>query len=167
MDQRFRKNSLRLAEYEYNTPGGYFITISVENMLQLFGKVHVHECNLNKAGLMIEQVLTDTVSNFPSIEIIVYTVMPNHVHMLLHLLDAAETRVKNKRSIISEFVQTFKSKSTVEYIRGIKILDWHKFNKRLWKRGYYDHIIRNDKDYQHIIMYIFNNPQAKWLKIEK
>jgi len=94
MDQRFRRNSLRLAEYDYNTPGGYFITISVENMLQLFGTVHVCECKLNEAGLMIEQVLTDTVSKFPSIKIIVYTVMPNHVHMLLHLLDTAEPRVK-------------------------------------------------------------------------
>ncbi len=32
---------------------------------------------------------------------------------------------------------------------------------KLWQRNYYEHIIRDDKSYQHISKYILNNP-AKW-----
>lgn len=35
------------------------------------------------------------------------------------------------------------------------------FNKRVWQRSFYDHIIRNDIDYVRIAEYIENNP-AKW-----
>ena len=33
----------------------------------------------------------------------------------------------------------------------------------LWQKGFYDHIVRNDGDYQEIIRYIQGNP-AKWLE---
>ncbi|MDR3218324.1 MAG: hypothetical protein LBU22_04980 [Dysgonamonadaceae bacterium] len=59
-------------------------------------------------------------------------------------------------------VQWFKTMSTNEYIRGVKTLGWSPFNKKLWQRNYYDHIIRNDQSYQNISDYISNNPM-KWM----
>jgi putative transposase len=35
------------------------------------------------------------------------------------------------------------------------------FNKKLWQRNYFEHIIRNEHSYQRISQYIINNP-AKW-----
>ena len=32
------------------------------------------------------------------------------------------------------------------------------FNKRIWQRNYYEHIIRDEKDYNRITEYIINNP---------
>ena len=32
---------------------------------------------------------------------------------------------------------------------------------KLWQRGYYEHVIRNEKDYLEICAYIENNP-ARW-----
>jgi REP element-mobilizing transposase RayT len=55
----------------------------------------------------------------------------------------------------------FKTMVTNEYIRGVKTLNWQPFNKKLWQRNYYEHIIRNDNSYQNISNYIINNP-AKW-----
>jgi len=58
-------------------------------------------------------------------------------------------------------VQWFKTMTTNEYIRGVKSLDWQPFDKKLWQRNYWEHIIRNDSSYQRIADYIINNP-AKW-----
>ncbi len=58
-------------------------------------------------------------------------------------------------------MDAFKSITTVEYIRGVKTLNWQRFNGKLWQRDYYEHIIRNEQSYETISNYIINNP-AKW-----
>ena len=58
-------------------------------------------------------------------------------------------------------VQWFKTMTTNEYIRGVKTLGWQPFDKKLWQRNYWEHIIRNDNSYQRIANYIINNP-ANW-----
>jgi REP element-mobilizing transposase RayT len=58
-------------------------------------------------------------------------------------------------------VQWFKTMTTNEYIRGVKTFGWQPFDKKLWQRNYYEHIIRNDNSYQNIADYIAHNP-AKW-----
>ncbi|MDR1592128.1 MAG: hypothetical protein LBS16_04500, partial [Prevotellaceae bacterium] len=55
--------------------------------------------------------------------------------------------------------QWFKTMSTNEYIRGVKTLGWHPFNKKLWQRNYYEHIIRNQQSHQNILDYIIHNPE--------
>ena len=55
-------------------------------------------------------------------------------------------------------VQWFKTMTTNEYIRGVKTLGWRRFDKKLWQRDYWEHIIRNGQSYQRIAKYIINNP---------
>jgi len=50
--------------------------------------------------------------------------------------------------------------TTNAYIKGVKMHDWQRFEKRLWQRNYYEHIIRNDADLDRIRHYIQNNPVA-------
>jgi REP element-mobilizing transposase RayT len=53
----------------------------------------------------------------------------------------------------------FKTMTTNEYIRGVKQFDWERFDKKLWQRSYYDHIIRDEKSYDNIVNYIIRNPE--------
>ncbi|MGK5093961.1 hypothetical protein WDW89_18350 [Deltaproteobacteria bacterium TL4] len=57
-------------------------------------------------------------------------------------------------------VQWFKTMTTNEYIRGVKSYNWQPFNKRIWQRNYYEHIIRNENEYNRIAQYIMGNPQT-------
>jgi putative transposase len=41
---------------------------------------------------------------------------------------------------------------------GVHNNNWHPFYKRLWQRGYYENIIRNENDLNRIREYIINNP---------
>ena len=76
--------------------------------------------------------------------------MPNHVHGIIVLADQSE-----RRHSISEIV------------RGFKTFSARRVNERagrrgvLWQRGYYEHVIRNEKALDRIRAYIANNP-AQW-----
>lgn len=62
---------------------------------------------------------------------------------------------------LPRLVQWFKTMSTTDYIKGVKLFDWPPFDKRLWQRNYYEHIVRNDADLARIRRYIADNP-ANW-----
>jgi REP element-mobilizing transposase RayT len=67
---------------------------------------------------------------------------------------------------LSQIVQWFKTMTTNEYIRGVKQLHWMPFIGKLWQRNYYEHIIRNEGDYERIFNYIATNP-SNWAEDEE
>jgi len=62
---------------------------------------------------------------------------------------------------LGDVIGAFKSRVTVEYTRGVKTLGWTPFDKRLWQRNYYEHIIRNEEALNRIRQYILENP-IRW-----
>jgi len=64
-------------------------------------------------------------------------------------------------SPLHAMIQWFKTMTTNEYIRGVNNNGWPRFNKKLWQRNYYEHIIRNEKSCCQISEYIQTNP-LKW-----
>jgi REP element-mobilizing transposase RayT len=62
---------------------------------------------------------------------------------------------------LSRAMQWFKTMTTNHYIRGVKEDGWPPFEKRVWQRNYYDHIIRHEEALMRIQTYIRNNP-ASW-----
>ena len=69
--------------------------------------------------------------------------------------------VKDWNITIGDVMDAFKSITTVEYIRGVKTLQWKPFYKKVWQRDYFDVIIRNSISFVHISSHIRNNPK-KW-----
>ncbi len=63
---------------------------------------------------------------------------------------------------LSDVIAWFKTMTTNEYIKGVKENGWIRFNKTLWQRSFYDHIIRNDRALDNIREYISTNPD-KWI----
>ncbi|HBK33958.1 TPA: hypothetical protein DEP34_02185 [Candidatus Uhrbacteria bacterium] len=61
---------------------------------------------------------------------------------------------------LGDIIRVFKSMTTVEYIVGVKKQNWPSFSCRLWQRGYYDHIVRDENDLSRIRDYIRNNPSV-------
>jgi hypothetical protein len=49
--------------------------------------------------------------------------------------------------------------STNEYIRNVKQNGWQPFCKKLWQRGYYEHVIRNEAEWLTAAQYILDNPR--------
>ena len=61
-------------------------------------------------------------------------------------------------SKLGDIVNWFKTMTTNQYIRGVKQNGWSPFPGKLWQRDYYEHIIRNEKELNHIRQYIAENP---------
>ncbi len=61
---------------------------------------------------------------------------------------------QNKRCLLSRIVCAFKSLTTIECKK-------HGFNGKLFQSSFYDHVIRNETDYNEIAGYIEQNP-LKW-----
>ncbi|HDH05811.1 MAG TPA: hypothetical protein ENH01_08885 [Nitrospirae bacterium] len=62
---------------------------------------------------------------------------------------------------LSDVMHRFKTLTTKRYTDGVKNNDWPRFNKKLWQRNYYEHIIRDENSYYQISEYIQTNP-LKW-----
>ena len=170
-----RRQSIRLQGYDYSQAGAYFVTICVQNRHCLFGNIVDENMCLNDAGLMINRWYRELQHKFPDIQCGDFVCMPNHVHFIVINI-GADLRVcpnhdtnlrmgespnggEHMGSPLPRVVQWFKTMTTNAYIDGIKHHHWQSFYKRLWQRNYYEHIIRNETDLNHIQQYIKNNPE--------
>ena len=155
------RRAIRLKEYDYNQVGAYFVTISTQGRACLLGAVADGEMQLHEAGKMIERWWSELHRKFPMVETDGFVIMPNHLHGVIVITDTivgADLRVGPVRdgtdtahqgahigAPLPAIIQWFKTMTTNEYIRGVKTASWPSFDRRLWQRNYYEHVIRDDK----------------------
>jgi putative transposase len=76
-----------------------------------------------------------------------YCFMPDHLHLELAGLSEDSDAIK--------LIHDFKGIATAQ-ARGLGV-------RRLWERGFYDHILRENDNHDAVAWYIFNNPVRKGL----
>ena len=160
-----RKN-LRLNDYDYSQNGIYFITFCTHKrkkvLSNLVGAIHESPTiKLSLIGQKCEEVIKQVDKIF-NVTIDNYVIMPNHVHLLIQIKD-----YDNVRAIHESPLQQNNRRSTISKIVGYVKMQisksFHQINPDfcVWQRGFYDHVVRNEKDYEEIYEYISNNP-LKW-----
>ena len=185
--QLHNRCSIRLKGYDYSQKGLYFITLCTQYRRNLFGKIEHGEMILNEAGKMINEEWQALTGRYLDIILHEYIVMPNHFHSILEITNGNSVRAPLVGAPIGDtgapigdtgtpesvraplvgaptlgnIIGAYKSITTVKYIENVKKNNWKRFTKKLWLRNYWEHIIRNEKEYQRISQYIINNPQ-KW-----
>ena len=147
MDLPKRKPN-RLPDFDYRTPGAYFITICTKDRKCLLWDTvgaSIARPRLSKYGLVVQKAIYDIPKHYPAISIDHYVVMPNHVHLLLQINTDADGRPMVAPTI-STVVQQFKGIVSKQIGHSI------------WQKLFHDHVIRNAADYTKILEYIENNP---------
>ena len=86
---------------------------------------------------------------YPSLKIDQFVIMPNHIHAILLLEEAAGA---SPRPTITEIVCSYKSLTTRE-CKKVQPID------KLFQTSFYEHVIRGREDYNEIAEYIINNPK--------
>ncbi len=174
-----QRKHIRLINYDYSQSGLYFVTICTENRECLLGNVINEKMILNDVGNMIKKWWNKIQNKFNVISD-ENQIMPNHIHTIIHIVGADPCVRPNNKSFvrpnilingsnneltrgstpttIGTMIQWFKTMSTNEYIKNVNEKKWKPFNKRLWQRNYYEHIIRNENELNKIRQYIKNNP---------
>ena len=152
MQDHPHRKDIRWKQFDYTMPGNYFVTIDIHDQLHLLGKVEAGRVNLNEAGLMVDEVLSEMCVRYQGTEMINYVIMPNHIHLLL---------LNRGCHYLPDMMRWFKSVTTNRYIKGVKEADWSPFRNTLWLRSYYDRVIRDQDEFNNVMNYIDENPQ-RW-----
>ena len=155
MDLPQRKPN-RLPNFNYSTPGAYFITVCTQNRKCVLGSIvgggafDAPQVQLTKIGQVVHRYIISG-NNVPGLTVDKFVIMPNHIHLIL-LVDATCGTSKAPsptNTAIPHFVSTLKRFCN----RDIK--------RNIFQRSYHDHVIRNERDYLKIWEYIDTNP-TRW-----
>jgi len=153
-----KRKKIRLTEYDYQTPGAYFVTVCTKDRRNLFWEnvgasiARPQEIKLTACGAWAKEAIESVEEKYPAISVDAHVIMPNHIHLLLQI-HADENGRAMLAPTISQVVQQMKGFVT------------KKAGCALWQKGFYDHVIRNEKDFWEVSEYIQNNP-IKWGKDE-
>jgi putative transposase len=165
------RRSIRLKNYDYSQPGGYFLTIVTFQREHLFGGIVASEMQLSKAGEIVHEVWQEIPKKYPNAVLDEMVVMPNHVHGIVFIEDnnpvaavhelplrdnesSEEYRIRRRRMLLPKLVGYFKMNSA----KAINLL-LDSSGIPVWQRNYYEHIIRNEGELNRIRRYIYYNPQ--------
>lgn len=146
MKKNKERKIIRLQNYDYYANGAYFITICTHNKEHLFGTIGEDSIS----SRMVKKVYGEIIGKYDNVSLPISVVMPNLFHTII-IIEHNDTEVVPS---ISKIVQEFKRYTTCEYIKLVKNGILKPFDKRIWQRSFYDHIIRNENDFNEIWMYI-------------
>ena len=150
-----KRKPLRLKEYDYSQNGAVFVTVCTKDRAPVFGHIvggglraapHVA---LTSIGIAVERAILSIPEINPGVECEIYCVMPDHIHLMVILTGRHGDRP------LQDIIGRLKSYTDHLYRQQTGL--------RLWQEGYYDHVVRNQADFDAAAEYIKTNP-ARWLE---
>ena len=153
MDYPQRKDN-RIKYYDYSRPGAYFVTVCTKDRAKLFWE-HVgasiarpEDVRLSEAGKVVQYAIENISLRYPALSVDNYTIMPNHIHLLLqiHTDDHGQRMPAPSISVVVQQMKGYVTK---------------KLGCSVWQKLFHDHVVRGQKDYEMIWEYIRDNP-VKW-----
>lgn len=147
-----KRKTIRLKDYDYSNSALYYITICTENKQHLFGSISDNKMTLSEAGMMAHNWFNKLESKFNNVKCFDFVIMPNHMHFLIEIDKKIDKNVS-----LAQIIQWYKTMTTNDYIKNVKTHGWKRFEKKLWQRNYYEHIIRNNVSCNLICDYIAHN----------
>jgi REP element-mobilizing transposase RayT len=144
------RRSLRLKGWDYSSKGAYFVTICAWKKEFIFIDEGI--------GRIVCEEWGSIPGNYPAIRLDDFVLMPNHLHAILWIENAARAQqaapLRNIR--IGSVIRTFKSKAAVMINRYRNTI-----GSPVWQRNFYERIIRNEHELDAIRNYMRENP-LKW-----
>jgi REP-associated tyrosine transposase len=159
---RTRRNSVRSPCDDYRTPGAYFITICVFDRRPVLSQVVCGRVRASPLGRLVLREWDDLPRRLGWLAIDALVVMPDHLHAILWITDAAARQQPRAASgpparSVGAALGQLKSRVTKAAVRqGL----WPPA-ERLWQRGYHDRIVRSESGLRAARGYIAANP-IRW-----
>jgi REP element-mobilizing transposase RayT len=166
---KYRVSSPRLSGWDYGAHGLYFVTICTKDRVPHFGEVLqsdpqsnpiVQQTDIGKATHKHWEQIPEF---HPYVHLDEFIVMPDHLHGILFFnrpnKDTWEVnKFGGQRKNLASVIRGFKGS-----VKKYAILNNIEFE---WQPRYYDRVIRDEKEYDNIRAYIYNNPDNWFVKNE-
>jgi REP element-mobilizing transposase RayT len=164
-----QRKPTRLVNFDYSQNGAYFITICTQDRKKILSDIVGDDAHIvpKIGGKIAENLIGEIPKKYPSVTVDKYTVMLDHIHILLRIDTVGEAfrlpenvhdGTGNPSPTIGTIIGWYKYQATKQ-INSMQNTSGYP----VFQRSYYDHVIRNQRDYDEIWEYIENNP-AKWLQ---
>ena len=98
--------------------------------------------------MIVEETILNIPIIYPALSVERYVIMPDHIHLLL-LIRADENGRPMVAPTMSRLVQQMKGYVT------------KRIGTPIWQKLFFDHVIRNQQDYEEHQKYIYENPM-RW-----
>ena len=158
---KYRATSTRLREYDYGQNGAYFITICTKNREPFFGEILNDKMQLSDVGEIAQKFWEEIPDHFPFVILGEWVIMPNHTHGVIFIDRTSSVSVETPNLGVS--MPYWKPGNLGVIINQYKracIIQSRKINAGFaWQSRFYDRIIRNETELNHISEYIILNPQ--------
>ena len=174
-----RRRSIRLRDYDYSTPGAYFVTICTRNRACMLGYAANGEMRLSEAGQAAQAVWEKLPRHYPHVQLDAWVIMPNHVHGIIVLLAGADVDACGG-SVEAGFKPAPTNAPTPanadsgaarhglpEVVRAFKTFSARRINDLtgargvpFWQRSYYEHVIRDKASLDRIRPVHYGQPGA-------
>jgi len=152
-----KRKQNRIEDYDYSTPGAYFITVCTANREKIFwngvgaDSIRPQNLPLSNAGRIAEQGILQVAEHYENVVVDKYCIMPDHIHLLLRIQPELDGQILSAPTV-----------STV--VGSMKRWVSKQIGRSIWQKSFYDHGVRNQQDYDEIWEYIENNPLKYALK---
>ena len=151
-----KRKSTAIPHYDYSQPGAYFITLCVEKRRPILGKIDSSpQVVLSSIGKIVSDVWYSLPQRFPCLDAIsqsIFVVVPDHIHGILQITAGGAS----PSSTLHQILGSFKSITTIETNRLLGTP-----GQKLWQRSAYEHILRNQQDFDEAAGYIAENPARR------
>lgn len=150
----------RLQNFDYSENRAYFITVCTQGKKQILSKIvgdGLPVPKLTSIGKIVREYVEKISEKYPTARVEKYVVMPDHIHLLI-TLESEDDGTGDPSPTTDRIMGWFKYQTT-------KTINEHNntAGKKFWQRSYYDHVIRNETDFEETYWYIELNPQ-RWIE---
>lgn len=151
------KRILRAKWMDYRSPSIMMVTIVTTKRLPLLGKLQGENIILTELGQEVAEEIKriPTYNGAESIEIYSYVIMPDHVHILLHIHEHLPRHV-------GYYIRWFKKQCT--YIGLALAVPSARNHVSLFAPQYHDRLLKGKNQLPHLVRYIQDNPRRLALK---
>ena len=169
--ERHHRHSIRLKNYDYAEAGAYLVTVCIERRECLLGEIIDGQMAVNEWGQVAGEVWEQIAERWPTVDLDVSVVMPNHTHGIVILRD--EGQAGEEGSDGTEGGGTPPLQIRAKPTLGAVVAYWkYQTSKRInaarqtpgtrvWQRNFHDRIIRSEEMLDNTRAYITHNP-ARW-----
>jgi putative transposase len=147
---------MRHPQHDYSSGAGYFVTFVTVHRMPVLGEVIDGEFVTSAAGRIVETVAHGLPTRFAGLGLDAIQIMPDHVHAIF-IITSPTGQIGYS---LADVINVLKGTSSRSINQSLE-----RQGNSIWQRGYYDRVIRSERELEKFRNYLQTNPLRKKLGI--